>query len=232
MAEIEEVIVYGSNKWSNLKPLELDDKDLIMIDWDKYYKKQYSKQQIVLHHTVSGESIRGDLITWKKYQSHIATCIIIGRDGTINQLFSSKYWGYHLGAGKSSLDKHSIGVELDNWGQLEERDGKLYTIYNSIVDVSIVHYPTGFRGEQIFEAYTVDQIRSLGELLLFWNKRYYISLKYNEDMWDVSERALRGTPGVFTHVSYRPWPSTKSKWDCHPDKNLISMLKTISQYAS
>jgi len=228
MPEIEEVTIYGSNQWSDLKPLDLKDEDLLMVDWDRYYKEEFDKKQIVLHHTVSGPGIRGDLATWKKYKSNIATCMVVERDGKINQLFSSKYWAYHLGAGKSSLDKHSIGIELDNWGQLQDRNGKLFTVYDSIVDVPIVHYPLGFRGEQIFEAYTVEQLRAVGELLLFWNKRYGIPLTYNEDMWDVSPKALSGEKGVWAHVSYRPWPSTANKWDVHPDPNLISMLKTIS----
>lgn len=228
MAEIEEVTVYGSNEFSDLKPLDLNDDDLQMVDWDRYYKEEFQKTQIVLHHTVSGPGIRGDLVTWKKYKSNIATCMIIDRDGTINQLFSSKYWGYHLGAGKSSLDKHSIAIELDNWGQLDERNGKLFTVYDSQVDVPVVHYPTGFRGEQIFEAYPIAQLRAVGELLLFWNQRYGIPLDYKSEMWDVSEKALLGDPGVWTHVSYRPWPSSKNKWDCHPDPNLISMLRTVS----
>lgn len=228
MAEIKEVTIYGSNKWSKLEPFSVKDEDLKQVPWDKYYKDKYPKNQIVLHHTVSGPGIRGDLNTWKKYKSNIATCVIIERDGTVNQLFSSKYWGYHLGCGKTSLDQHSIAVELDNWGQLEEKDGKLYTVYDSIVDVETVHYPKGFRGEQVFEAYTYKQLKSLGELLLLWNKTYNIPLKYNADMWDVSERALNGTSGIWAHVSYRPWPSERNKWDVHPDPNLISMLRTIS----
>lgn len=228
MAEIKEVTVYGSNQWSDLKPLQLNDEDLVQVPWLKYYDDVYTKNQIVLHHTVSGPGIQGDLNTWKNYNSHIATCVIIDRDGTINQLFSSRYWGYHLGAGKTSLDQHSIAVELDNWGQLEERNGKLYTVYDSVVDVETVHYPLGFRGEQLFEAYPVAQLRALGELLLLWNKTYGITLEYHEDMWDVSERALSGEDGVWAHVSYRPWPAKKNKWDVHPDPNLKSMLRTIS----
>lgn len=228
MAEIKEITVYGSNEWSDLKPLELDDEDLVLIDWDKYEREIYPKKQIVLHHTVSGPGIRGDLATWAKYESNISTCIIIERDGTINQLFSSKYFGWHLGCGKPDLDRHSIAIELDNWGQLEEKDGKLITEYGNTVDVPTVHYPEGFRGEQLFEAYTVEQLRATGELLLFWNKRYGIPLTYNEDMWDVSPKALSGTPGVWTHVSYRPWPARRNKWDCHPDPNLKAMLRTIA----
>ena len=228
MSEIKEVTIYGSNQWSDLKPLDLKDEDLQGVDWDRYYKEKFEKKQIVLHHTVSGPGIRGDLITWKKFRSNIATCMIVERDGKINQLFSSKYWGYHLGAGKASLDKHSIAIELDNWGQLEEKNGKLLTVYNSKVDVPIVHYPLGFRGEQIFEAYSIKQLRAVGELLLFWNKRYGIPLTYRENFYDLSEDALNGEPGVWSHTSFRPWPSTKNKWDIHPDPNLLSMLRTIS----
>lgn len=224
---IKEGKIYEPIIWNDLKPLDLNDKDLKVIPWEKYYKEEYIKKQIVLHHTVSGEGIRGDLDTWVKYKSNIATCMIIERDGTINQLFSSKYWGYHLGAGKNTLDQQSIAIELDNWGQLTEKDGELYTVYKNKVDVEVVHYPKGFRGEQIFEAYSYAQLRALGEVLLYWNQRYNIPLDYNEDMWDVSQRALRGDDGIWAHVSYRPWPSTSNKWDCHPDPNLISLLKTL-----
>lgn len=246
MAEIGEVIVYGSNEWSDLKPLDLNDEDLVMVEWDRYYKEQYNKKQIVLHHTVSGPGTRGDLITWKKYRSNIATCIIIERDGTIQQLFSSRYWGYHLGAGKSSLDKHSIAIELDNWGGLflgdgEERqfglnedgsprmkktiNGKYYATYGNIVDVPVTHYEGGWRGYEYYESYTYEQLRAVGELLLLWNKTYKIPLAYREEMWDVTPSALAGMPGVWTHVSYRK-PSDKQ--DCHPQPELKSMLRTVA----
>ncbi len=225
MANIPEVTIYGSNKWTDLEPFNVKDEDLRQVSWDKYYKEKYPKKQIVLHHTVSGPGIRGDLNTWKQYKSNIATCVIIERDGTINQLFSSRYWGYHLGCGKKNLDQRSIAVELDNWGQLEERDGKLYTVYDSVVDVDTVHYPKGFRGEQIFEAYAYKQLRALGELMLLWNKTYDIPLTYDSDMWDVSDKALNGDAGVWSHTSFRPFPQ---KFDCHPDPNLVSMLRTIS----
>jgi len=44
-------------------------------------------------------------------------------------------------------------------------------------------------------------------------------------MWDVSQRALSGEPGIWTHVSYRQKPG---KTDCHPQPELIEMLKTIA----
>lgn len=225
--DIREVICYGSNKWSDLKPLDIKDPKLYQLKWNKYVKSDFSKKQFVIHHTVSGPGTRGDLATWKKNKSKIGTFAIGERNGKIAQLFNSSYHAYHLGCGNIELDRHSIAYELDNWGQLYERDGILYNIYNTQVKCDIVRYQEGFRGERIFEAYTYEQLRSLGEVLLLMNKKYGIPLDYNDDMWDVSERALKGKPGIWAHVSFRE----SGKWDAHPDPNLISMLKTLKSIA-
>lgn len=230
MAMLPEINVYGSNKWSDLKPFDTKGGKLKQVDWEKFYDEKFTKKQIVLHHTVSGPGITGDLKTWENYKSSIGTCVVIDRNGTVNQLFPSSRWAWQLGVGKRSLEQQAIGIELDNWGQLEERDGEYYAIYGNNVKLEekdVTYYPRGFRGEQIFESYPEAQLRSLGELLLLWGKKYNITLKYNDDMWDLSESALTGAPGVWTHVSYRPWPANKNKWDCHPQPELIAMLKTI-----
>ena len=105
--------------FSNLKPINLDKIETVDFAEDRYFSETFKKSSIVLHHTVSGPGIRGDIGTWLKNANRVATCIIIGVDGTPNQLFSSKFWAWHLGAGKATLDKHSIGIKLDNWGPLE-----------------------------------------------------------------------------------------------------------------
>lgn len=225
--------------FSNLKPLSPKDPDLVQVEWLKYYKVEWPKKQIVLHHTVSGPGIQGDMETWKAFKSHIAVCIIIERDGKMNQLFPSKYWGYHLGVGNAKLDQASIAIELDNWGGLIKGngkpmkfgqktvntiDGKIYNSYGGLVNVPVTHYPEKFRGYEYFESYTEEQLRATGELLLFWSKNYNIPLTYKEEMWDVSQKALNGEPGVWTHVSYRK-PSDKQ--DCHPDPELKNLLKTL-----
>jgi hypothetical protein len=193
-------------------------------------------------HTVSGEGIRGDLKTWLANKYRVATCIIIDRDGTPNQMFSSKYWGYHTGKGKK-IDKASIGIELDSWGPLIKGDGDIYNfgtkskpknktttegafyaVYGNRVDVPVTHYPDGFRGYNYYESYTNDQLQTTGELLKLWRDRYGIMLDYNADMWKVSESALKGTPGVWSHTSFRPAPD---KVDCHPQPEMIEMLKSL-----
>ncbi|MFN9953859.1 MAG: peptidase C14 caspase catalytic subunit P20, partial [bacterium] len=71
-------------------------------------------------------------------------------------------------------------------------------------------------------AYTDAQIESVRQLLLYWNKIHGIDLTYNEDIWQVSDRALKGENGVFTHNSYR-----KDKTDVSPQPKLIAMLKAL-----
>ncbi|MFW6226355.1 MAG: peptidase C14 caspase catalytic subunit P20, partial [bacterium] len=91
-----------------------------------------------------------------------------------------------------------------------------------IVDVPVVHYPNGYRGYYYYEKYTDDQIKTTGELLLYWNKTYDIPLDYNDNMWEVNDDALGGKRGIWSHTSYR-----NDKSDVHPQPELIEMLKTL-----
>ena len=53
---------------------ELDLKKLIQVDFpdDQYYRSQTNKKQIVLHHTVSGQGVNGDIAWWRSTAAHIA----------------------------------------------------------------------------------------------------------------------------------------------------------------
>lgn len=231
---IDEIV---NRKYSDLKPIDLAKIKLVEFPENQYFKEVFSKNQIILHHTVSGPGPRGDLDTWIRDTRRIATCIILDNEGIPHQLYSSKYWAYNTGV-SSWLDKQAIAIEIDNWGPLvlgtgenhtfgnkvvKTVKGKFYAAYGNVVDVEVQHYPKKFRGYKYYEKYTERQIRTTGELLLYWNRRYGIPIGYNEDMWDVSPRALEGWTGVWTHVSYR-----KDKSDCHPQPELIEMLKVIS----
>jgi len=43
-------------------------------------------------------------------------------------------------------------------------------------------------------------------------------------MWNLNNSALEGTPGIWTHVSFRP-----DKSDCHPQLSLIKLLKEFGE---
>ena len=237
-----------TQKWGGINPIDLGKIKKYPFPNRKYFKQEHKKTQVLLHHTVSGPNLKGDVNTWINSKYKIGTCIIIARDGTPYQLFSSKYWAYHIGAGDHDQDRRSIGIEFDNWGGLKKgndfgleffrpqnswfgfmkinpkRTNKknFHTIYGNSVDVPTQHYPAGFRGFKYYEKYTDAQIQTAGELLLYWNKRYGIPLDYQRGMWNRSENARLGKPGIWTHVSFRT-----NKSDCHPQPELINMLKTL-----
>jgi N-acetyl-anhydromuramyl-L-alanine amidase AmpD len=217
----------------------LDLNQIISVDFpdDQYIKEQTEKKQIVLHHTVAGHGGPAVAEWWKSTPERIATAIIIDRAGRIFQLYSTKYWAHHLGthnANNTALNKASIGIEIDSWGGLVEykdnwypakwdKNLKKYTPNLMLKPIAEVEkYEMSFRGFYGFEKYTYLQIEAVRKLLVFFSEKYGIPLNYNEDMFNLSENALDGVAGVWTHVSYR-----QDKSDCHPQKELIQMLKSL-----
>lgn len=205
---------------------------------NQYYHETTEKTQIVLHHTVSGSSVDGDINWWKQTPQRIATCVIVARDGTIHTLFRSEKWAHHLGVkswifnkfniksygANKKLNQRAIGLEIDSWGGLVKRGNKFYRTGNKeISSDKVIDYGREIRGFQYYEKYTDEQIYSVKYLLKYWNDKYNIPLDYKDNIWNLNADALQGVPGVWTHVSYRP-----DKSDCHPDPSLIKMLKSLT----
>lgn len=205
----------------------------------QYIAEAHPKVQIYLHHTAgnpSGENVFKD---WEANQERVATCVTISGigkdciDGQIIQGFSSQFWAFHLGLKEStfqkfgipyrSLDKISIGIEICNWGQLTFKDGKYYNYVNREVSKEqVCKLDKPFKGFEYFHNYTDAQIKSVKDLLVLWKERYKIPLTYNEDIWDICPRALKGDKGVFTHNSVR-----RDKVDVYPHPKLIEMLRSL-----
>lgn len=202
---------------------------------DNQYVREISrKSQIVIHHTVSGPGVNGDIAWWKSTTDRIATHFIIDREGGIHQLFSTDYWAHHLGLKSEvfkkfglpyrNLDISSISIELDSWGPL---NSDLTPVGNP--KFGKVQYPyeyctaAPFRNYRFYEKYTEKQLASLQDLLLFLTKNHLISRKYNENMFDQNKVALSGTPGIWAHVSFR-----SDKSDPHPQKELVDLLKNLA----
>lgn len=214
--------------------------NLVQTDFpsSQYRQEQHTKRQIYLHHTAGGPDGHNVFKWWSSNPERVATCVAIsgpgsGNDGQIVQGFSSRMWAYHLGV-KSSvfrtydlepivLDRNSIGIEICNWGQLSKVGEKYYNYVGGEVSVDdVVELDQPYKGWRYFHAYSDAQIESVRELLILWNQRYGIALKYNEDIWRVNTRALRGESGVYTHNSVR-----SDKVDIYPHPKMVQMLKSL-----
>lgn len=217
----------------------------------QYYQTETKKEQLVLHHTVSGNGVTGDINWWITDPSKVGTTFIVDNMGVVYQMFSSKFWIHHLGikdevfkkynitsSNNTMLNAASIGIEIDSWGGLCKNestktyhpakwdDGSKKYIPNlsikPIAPENVVHYENGYRGFKYFEKYTDKQIEKVGGLLKLMCDKYNIPTTYNSDMFDVSVNALSGKPGIWGHSSYRA-----DKSDVHPQPELIEMLKSL-----
>lgn len=207
----------------------------------QYLQEEHPKRQIYIHHTAGNADGEAVFKSWANNPERIATCVTItgklkGKpelDGQIVQGFPSKFWAYHLGVKEQvfkdykvpykALDKISIGIEICNWGQLTLKNGKFYNYVGREVPADeVCELATPYKGHKYFHNYTDKQIESVKQLLLLWKNKYGIPLTYDEDIWDVTPRALKGEAGVFTHNSVR-----QDKVDIYPHPKMVEMLKSI-----
>lgn len=212
------------------------------IDFPKeqYYQVVQEKKQIVLHHTVSDPtSANGDLNSWLTDTGRIATYCIIGYDGTVNKCFPSNNWGHHIGMKAETLkklgfkdygsrnellNKQSIGIEIDAWGGLTKgKDGLYYNAYGKPISNKLEVIQCDWRGYKYFQKYSQAQIDTLAELLPLLMKANKIpSYGIKDGNLDVRMDALGGTPGIYSHSSFRA-----DKSDLAPDQDLIKMLNSL-----
>ena len=213
----------------------------VPLNESQYIKEVAEKKQIVLHHTAGNSAGDRTIQNWNgDDRGRIATCVTISGpgknsvDGEICQAFSSKHWAYHLGVKQEvfrahklphyPVDKHSIGIEICNWGQLEKRGDKFYTyVDREVPKEAVTELATPYKGHKYFHRYSDAQIESVRDLLLYWRDTYKIDLTFNYDqMFTVNAKALRGENGLYSHNSYR-----KDKVDIYPCPRMITMLKTL-----
>jgi len=195
----------------------------VPLDGDKsyYYEEETLKKRIVLHHTAG--YLKGDITTLTTHDNHVSVPFVIARNGTIYNLFPSKYWSYHLGrsaiGGNTVMSKSSVAIEVSNIGQLKLNNGKLYDYYGNIYcDESENQYyiklDTPWRGEHYFATYTEEQYLSIIKLLQFLKGRYNIPpdfLPEEQRLITLTETQLKTFSGILSHVSFR-----KDKSDMSP----------------
>lgn len=226
--------------YKTLKPLDLNEIKQISFPDDHYFKEETNKTQIVLHHTCS-ITLDSVVNTWTEKPSHTATPFVIGMDGTIYQLFSSKYHSIHLFRDHTPFDKmgipngeqqryiiekQSIGIELLNWGSLELKNNNYYAIYGNNVNLKpseVDYFPDGYMGYKYFQKYSDAQITAVYRLVKYLSIKWNIDLTYHDDMWDMNKQALLGQNGIWTHVSYRG----NQKSDLHKQQEVIDMIKAL-----
>lgn len=209
------------------------------LSTSQYFPEPQKKTQIVLHHTVSNPlSAQGDVDYWMSDKARIATYCIIALDGTINRCFPSNAWAHHLGVKMGDikalgfkdflhrnevLNRNSIGIEIDCWGGVTKSGSNYINAYGKPISKTLEVIECNWRGYKYFQKYSEAQIKTLEELLPEFMKRYSIpNFGIKDGNFDVRRDALAGTPGIYSHSSYR-----EDKSDLYPDQRIVEMLNSL-----
>ncbi len=193
-------------------------------DSSYYYKEKNEKTQIVLHFTAG--YLKGDIATLTTQSSHVSVPFILGRNGTILNMWSSAYWSYHLGpgaiGGNTNGSKKTIAIEISNIGYLKKVGNNLVSAYSnsdvycSLEDTSLyTKLESPYREQEYFATFTNNQYESLIVLLKYLTAQYDIPVAFlPEDQLYVTGSAdtIPNFKGIVSHVNYRK----SGKWDLGP----------------
>ena len=157
-----------------------------------------------------------------------------------------------LGIPYQNLNKTSLAIEMQAWGYLSKGgytkkydDGrkvwitkdpnKYFSYAGEEVPIERVAQPVDkygnpspYKSNSYYEKYSDANIQRVKEIMTGWMSKYNIPFIYNYDELFPNKKtiipnAFRGTPGVYTHNTFRT-----GKSDVFPQAELIAMFKSIA----
>jgi N-acetylmuramoyl-L-alanine amidase len=197
------------------------------------YREEKPKKRIVLHHTAG--YLKGDIDTLTKPGNPVSVPFVIARDGTIYNLWASKYWSYHLGpgamGGNTAMSQTSIGIELSNIGYLDKNGANLVTPYNAadvycrLDETAYYTEVAPYRTRSYFATCTGHQYVSLIKLIRFLTARYDIPRQFVDPGQRFDAIAsISSFSGIASHVNFRP----SGKWDIGPAFDWERVIKGVT----
>ena len=133
----------------------------------KNTRKLEGPDMIVLHYT-AGTSAESSSIFLTRPDVSASAHLVIGRKGEVFQLVPFHIEAWHAGqswyAGRGGLNRYSIGIELDNLGQLQLEGGKFVAECGKEVPVKEVYSEDSGEMPTYWHDYTDEQMRVLNEV--------------------------------------------------------------------
>jgi N-acetylmuramoyl-L-alanine amidase len=198
-----------------------------------FYKEVTPKHRVVLHYTAG--YLRGDIATLTTMGNHVSVPFVVARDGTIYNLWASRYWSYHLGAGaqggNTQMSKTSVAIELSNIGWLTRRGSNLVTyfgnsdVYCSAGETKFYTRIPPYREKSYFATFTDVQYESVIKLLRYLTDTYAIPRVFLSatERYDVLA-TVDSFRGITSHVNYRP----TGRWDIGPAFDWERVMSAIA----
>lgn len=122
---------------------------------------------IILHYT-AGSSVMSSSRYLARPDVAASAHIVIGRAGEVVQLVPFNIEAWHAGKsrykGRSELNHYSIGIELDNLGQLRQEGGKFVAECGVVVPFEEVYVDESRQGKTYWHKYTKVQEKVLADV--------------------------------------------------------------------
>ena len=132
---------------------------------------------IVLHYT-AGTSAESSALFLTRPDVSASAHLVIGRDGEVFQLVPFNIEAWHAGkswyAGRGGLNRYSIGIELDNLGNLRFSGNLFIAECGRVVTPDEVYTDCSGDSPTYWHRYTARQIRVLREICTLLEETYPI----------------------------------------------------------
>lgn len=207
----------------------------------EYKEDKTNKEYLFLHHTAGWHNPFNQIDQWARDdRGTIGTEFVLGgpsikgdddeHDGTLVQAIPEGGYGWHLGKnGSQHMHTHSVGIEICNFGQLN--NGKAWQ-GTKVVDSQQVKLSDPFRGFDTWHKYSDNQLKTLKKFIEYIADRDNIDItkgiveevkKNGVKAFDFNEEAYYGkVKGMWLHVNTR-----KDKYDLFPQQELIDMFLSL-----
>lgn len=167
-----------------------------LLNGTKSRRELDGPRMIVLHYT-AGTSAAGSAVYLSRPDVNVSAHVVVGRLGEVIQLTPFNLEAWHAGmseyGGRTGLNRCSVGIELDNLGRLEKRDGLYVAECGRVVAPGEVYrHADG----SVWHRYTSAQVTTLRELCLLLRERYPICHVVGHS--DVTERKQDPGPALAT----------------------------------
>lgn len=194
---------------------------------NQYYPEIFPKKYIFLHHT-AGTDVAGAISWWNSKPDHVATALIIDRDGKVYQCFNPNYWSYALGVkGATFVEKASVQIEIVAGGKLDKRGGEYFIqgTRDKINPEEVVEFKNFYRECYFYHKYTPAQIKAVTDLLPGLCELYKIKPQNGglTNFWYYNKDWIKTAPsGIWSHSTVR-----SDKSDIMPQKEFIEALYAL-----
>lgn len=219
------------------------------LDPDEYVRETTPKFYLFLHHTAGWADPFDQVRQWNgDSRGRIGTEYLVGgrglsesspsnnfHEGVIIRAIPNNCWAYHLGAVNPYMHKHSIGIEICNFGYLQKMGSHYYTYTGKEVHSSnVIDLGFEFKGYRFWHNYTDKQLSSLFNIIYHVIDTHKIDYKAGLKQWISSYPdpnlafqlhlpAQRGeVKGILSHTNVNP-----EKYDIYPHPKILEFFRNL-----